>query len=127
MTQAQIDILCKLAYGACGHFDNDVTIKRSELQAMLNYIKIAEKRHLKKVTRFRRACEGDFNIEHLRPNFAFDQTDETLMAYAKRDRIIIYSSAGLLVMQSGSGESGLFPGSLVTQWKDTETVETFNG
>jgi hypothetical protein len=127
MTRERIDELCKLAYGANRHFDIDVPVKRHELRELLDYVKFAERRHLKKVTRFRRAHEDDFNVEHLRPSFVFDQSDPTIMAYAKKDRVIVFSSAGMLVMQSGIGEAGLFPNSKVTKWIDTQIVDIFNG
>jgi hypothetical protein len=123
MNSQRIDELCKLAYGANSHFDIDVPIKRHELRAILDYVKFAEKGHLKKVTRFRRANEDDFNMG-LQP---FCQKEENCLPYAKKDRVVIWSSQGLLVMQSGIGEAGLFPGSKITKWVDTEVVDIFNG
>ncbi len=123
MTKQRIDELTRAAFGIFGNSSDLIPIIRSELRDIFGYIHQAEKRHLKQVTRFRRASDDDFNMGM----HDLDHTDIACLELAKKHLVIIFSNKGFLVMQTGHSESGLFPGSKVTEWVDTEIVDIFNG
>ena len=123
MTKERIDFLTSVAFGIFGLPNDIVEITRSKLKDMFGYVKQAERRHLKQVTRFRLATENDFHMGM----HTLDQTDPEHIGFAKKNIVMVFSNKGFLVMQTGHGETGLFPGSKVTRWTDAEIVDIFNG
>ena len=122
MNSSRINELCDAAYGF-GNSSDSIPIIRSELREIFQFVKHAEKEHLKQVTRFRRADENDFDMGMQE----LDHNDIACLEHAKKDLVIIWSNKGFLVLQTGHGIDGLFPGSKVTEWIDTEIVDIYNG